>query len=94
MVIDYLTRSPLLATMAARRWMRVGLRIYRRRRLPPPLASRCCTSQRARRNPQTLDSRPVELGFMVEESSSTGNFENRKRKTPNLTWELSGNGEL
>jgi hypothetical protein len=52
MVIDYLTRSPLLATMAARRWMRVGLWIYRRRRrLPPPLASRCRTSQRARRTP-------------------------------------------
>lgn len=51
MVIDYLTRSPLLATMAARRWMRVGLWIYRRRRLNPPLASRCRTSQRARRTP-------------------------------------------
>jgi hypothetical protein len=53
MVTDYLTRSPLLATMAARRWMRVWLWIYRRRRRrpPPPLASRCRTSQRARRTP-------------------------------------------
>jgi hypothetical protein len=32
-------------------------------------------------NPQTLDSRTVELGFRVEESSSTGNFENEKHKT-------------
>jgi hypothetical protein len=51
MVIDYLTRSPLLATMAARRCMRVWLWIYRRRRRLPPLASRYRSSQRPRRTP-------------------------------------------
>jgi hypothetical protein len=48
------------------------------------------TATKKNANPQTLDSRAVELGFRVEESSSTGNFENRQRKTRNLTWELSG----
>jgi hypothetical protein len=52
------------------------------------------TASKKNPNPQTLDSRAVELGFRVEESSCTGNFENRQPKTRNLTWELPGNGEL
>jgi hypothetical protein len=63
MVIDYLTRSPLLATMAARRWMRVWLWIYRRRRRPPPLASRCRTSRREER--QSSNPRLARCGIRV-----------------------------